>query len=272
MMNHSAIAAIACLVLAAPALADAEGTAVGVRPDASSQSGAAELVLVVGSDVSVGDTVTTGPSGHVQLLFDDQTRLVVGPGSRLKIETYLLTGSGADRFAVNALGGTFRFISGNSPKPVYSIHTPTASIAVRGTKFDLTVGGGQTFTMLFEGALTQCYDGVCVDLEDRCDIAVTGGGLADLYGRSDERHPPAAAKFPLPNIQAAFLPDFRVPGAQACLTASPDTTGGASVTTTETGSPQVRPSPQPPELPLAEPTPQPLPQAQPVPLPQRRVP
>ena len=63
----------------------------------------ADRLLVVGADVSVGEKIVTGPSGNVQLLFQDQTRLVVGPRSTLEIETYLLSGSGADKFAVNAL-------------------------------------------------------------------------------------------------------------------------------------------------------------------------
>src|SRR5690606_18549600 len=121
-----------------------EGTAVGVNPDATAQARSAERVLVVGSEVSVGERIVTGPSGRVQLLFQDQTRIVVGPRSTLVIESYLLNGNQTNRFAVDALAGTFRFISGNSPKSAYSIDTPTASIAVRGTKFDVTVGSGQT--------------------------------------------------------------------------------------------------------------------------------
>jgi hypothetical protein len=216
MMNHTAFAAFALLLLCTPALAAGDGVAVGVKPDAVAR-GSVEQVLVVGSDVFVGDTVVTGDTGNVQLLFQDQTRLVVGPRSSLAIEAYLLSGSGADRFAVNALAGTFRFISGSSPKSAYSINTPTASIAVRGTRFDVTVGGGQTLTLLFEGALTQCQGSTCVDLTERCDIAISGNGIAAVLGWPDEQREPLVGNFPLPNIQSAFLPDFRVAGAQACL-------------------------------------------------------
>ncbi|MCP8882086.1 FecR domain-containing protein [Devosia sp. XJ19-1] len=217
MIKHIACTAIASLFLLTSAFAAGEGTAVGVKPDAVSRLGSADRILVVGADVSVGEKIVTGPSGNVQLLFDDRTRLVVGPRSTLEIETYLLNGTGADKFAVNALAGTFRFISGTSPKSVYSIDTPTASIAVRGTKFDLTVGGGQTLTLLYEGALTQCQGGTCVDLTKRCDIAATGGGNGNIFGWTDGRHGGLAGNFPLPNIQSAFGRDFRIGGAQACL-------------------------------------------------------
>src|SRR5690606_39715531 len=89
--------------------------------DATAQARSGERVLVVGSDVSVGERIVTGPSGRVQLLFQDQTRIVVGPRSTLVIESYLLNGNQTNRFAVDALAGTFRFISGNSPKSAYSI-------------------------------------------------------------------------------------------------------------------------------------------------------
>lgn len=228
----------------------AEGTAVGVNPDALAQAGTEQRTLVVGADVSVGERIVTGPSGRVQLLFQDETRIVVGPHSELLIESYLLSGDPASRFAVNALAGTFRFISGNSPKSAYSVETPNASIAVRGTEYDLTVGGGQTLVMLYNGALQICQGSVCYDLTNRCDIAVVGSPADGLFewtaGTRD-----TAGFFPLPNIQSAFLGDFRVAGAQACL--SPKTERRPSSDDNrrrseedETGSPQTPPPPPPP--------------------------
>lgn len=226
MMKLAALAIFVCSALLSPAFAAGEGTAVGVNPDAMSRLGIDEKVLVVGADVSVGEKIITGPTGHVQLLFDDQTRLVVGPRSTLEIETYLLNGSGADKFAINALAGTFRFISGTSPKSAYSIDTPTASIAVRGTKFDLTVASRQTLAMLYEGALTLCEDGICVDLTARCDIGAVGGGNAGAFGWADGRRDGLVGNFPLANIQSAFRTGFRVAGAQACH--APSTSGAAT--------------------------------------------
>jgi hypothetical protein len=231
MIKRSVSAALASLFLTASAFAVGEGTAVGVNPDAVAKAGSADRLLVVGADVSVGEKIVTGPTGNVQLLFKDQTRLVVGPRSTLEIETYLLNGSGADKFAVNALAGTFRFISGNSAKSAYSINTPTASIAVRGTKFDVTVGAGQSAVMLYEGALTLCQGGTCVDLEDRCDIGALGGILHGAFGWGDEERERLLGNFPLSNIQSAFAPPFRVNGAQACLGPSPSGPASSIVVT-----------------------------------------
>lgn len=236
-MNRlAAYIAISSLCLTGTALGVAEGTAVGVRPDALARAASDERVLVVGADVSVGETIVTGPRGNVQLLFDDQTRLVVGPGSTLEIENYLLAGSGADTFAVNALAGTFRFISGNSPKSAYSIDTPTASIAVRGTEFDLTVGSGQSFVLLYEGALTICRSSNCVNLANRCDIGAVAGSSANLLTWQDDERNRLVSNFPLSNIQSSFLPPFRVSGGQACL-APPAQSASESLVDGATGRP-----------------------------------
>lgn len=244
MMKSVAVASLLSVLTATTAFAAGEGKAVGVNPDASAKGGSAERVLVVGADVSVGETITTGPSGRVQLLFQDQTRIVVGPRSSLVIESYLLNGNQASSFAVDALSGTFRFISGNSPKSAYSVETPTASIAVRGTKYDLTVGSGQTLVMLYEGALQLCQGGTCYDLVDRCDVAVTGGGNSGLYKWIGDRSE-ITRYFPLPNIQSSFLADFRVGGAQACLVekAQPSNDSSSSMTSGGEGSETTPPPP-----------------------------
>jgi hypothetical protein len=234
MKNGIFIVALSALGLTSLAYAAADGTAVGVKPDATADA----EVLVVGSDVSVGERVVTGPSGRVELLFTDDTKIVVGPGSALVIEDYLLNGNQADRLAVDALAGTFRFISGVSPKSAYSIDTPTATIAVRGTEFDLTVIGRQSQVLLFEGALSLCEGSTCIDLEDRCDIAAVGGELEGLFPWDDPERAALVGYFPLPNIQSAFLPPFRVSGAKACL-------GTAAVSTAPAGGKLSLPSPPP---------------------------
>ncbi|WP_297104966.1 FecR domain-containing protein [uncultured Devosia sp.] len=244
MIRLATYIAIASMIVSGVTLGAGEGTAVGVKPDALSRLGSNDRLLVVGADVSVGETIVTGPTGNVQLLFDDATRLVVGPRSSLQIETYLLGGGGgASKFAVNALAGTFRFISGNSPKSAYSIDTPTASIAVRGTEFDLTVGGRQNFVLLFEGALRLCSGTTCVDLTRRCDLGVIGGGAADVLAWTNPERDGLVANFPLPNIQASFGTPFRVSGAQACLAAPQNGSSNSLVNLPPPGPPRNQTTP-----------------------------
>ena len=140
------ISAFAAALLAASVsgavLADAPaGSAKGVDPAADAALNGATRTLVVGSDVFIGDVINTGPKGQVQILFADNTKLVVGPQSSLKIDDYLLRNNGdAGKFVVDMLSGSFRFATGNGPKDKYVINTPTGTIGGRGTRFDVWVG------------------------------------------------------------------------------------------------------------------------------------
>jgi hypothetical protein len=121
-------------------VAQMAGTAVAVLQQSILTSSGQQRVLAEGAPVTTGDVVQTGPNGQAQLLFEDGTRIVVGRNSNLVIETALFRADRtAERFAINALRGSFRFISGRSASAAYSIRTPTATIGVRGTTFDFTV-------------------------------------------------------------------------------------------------------------------------------------
>ena len=222
--------------VAPAAFAANEGTAVGVNPDAVAQINSTDRILTVGADVSVGEKIVTGPSGQVQIVFDDDTRLVVGPRSALLIETYLMASSNTARqLTINALGGSFRFITGNSPKPAYSIRTPTAAIAVRGTEFDIIAEPGVTKVMLYKGALQICgTGGVCQEVTRRCEVAAAGGGQVRLFVRDDPQRLPLGLQFRYARFQAPLLPPFKVSGAALCAEPPPppvtpdDNSGGGS--------------------------------------------
>jgi hypothetical protein len=152
--------------------AEGVGEAMAVIDAASVSGQIGKRVLAVGSRVFIGDLVATDAAGEAQLLFADGTRMVVGPNSSLVIEEFLFRGKAAEnRFAVRALGGAFRFISGDSGDKGYSIQTPTGTIGVRGTAFDFTVTPEGTKLVLLEGETTMCSeDG---DEDDDCKTVAT---------------------------------------------------------------------------------------------------
>lgn len=205
--------------LAANSFAQGEGTAVGVNPDALARLNATDRTLQVGADVSVGELIVTGNAGLVQIIFDDDTRLVVGPRSSLLIETYLMASSNtAEKLSINALGGSFRFITGNSPKPAYTINTPTASIAVRGTEFDLVVERRNTKVMLYDGALRICNGGNdCAELANRCEVGTASAQQAVLFRRNDSTREPLSVEFRYARFQGGLMPQFRVRNPGSCV-------------------------------------------------------
>lgn len=231
---------------AIPAFAANEGRAVGVDPEASALGAGVIRTLVVGTDVSVGERIDTGPSGQVQLVFVDQTRLVVGPGSSLLIETYLLRGgTSAERVVVDALGGTFRFISGNSPSSAYRINTPSATIGVRGTGFDIFVARNLSGAMVYNGAVEFCANGACVLLADRCDIAIGGGSTAtSLFSQENPEREEYVGAFRYARFQTPLLPDFRIGGANRCT--EPPAARNDGVMSSESSGSSVATTPQEP--------------------------
>lgn len=116
------------------------GQTVDVRQNAFLTRNGQQSDLQQGDSVVLGDVITTGATGQVQLLFRDETKIAIGANSQLFIESILFDSSGtASDFTVNAVQGAFRFFSGKSEKSTYAIRTPKATMGIRGTVFDFTV-------------------------------------------------------------------------------------------------------------------------------------
>ncbi len=164
------------LALPAPVLA-AIGKVLSVKQGAEVIRAGQTITLRKGMDVVSGDTITTNRSGVVQLIFTDQTKIAVGPNARMMLDVSMMRGNRkAKSFAVQALGGSFRFISGNSKKRAYSIKTPTATMAVRGTTFDIWVPtGDQSAMLVLEGTVQMCsLRGGCRYGDQQCSMFATG--------------------------------------------------------------------------------------------------
>ena len=123
--------------------------------------------------------------GNVQIIFKDGTKLVVGESSSLVVEKYLMGGGNtASSFAIDALRGTFRFITGRSAKAAYSIQTANSTIGIRGTGFDFWVNN-DTGVVVLEGKVRLCRKGTknCVDIDANCHAGVAkASGTQALQG------------------------------------------------------------------------------------------
>src|SRR6185503_9239059 len=81
----------------------------------------------------------------------------------------------AKEFSINAVQGTFRFITGVSAKNAYSIKTPSATIGVRGTEFDFTVDQAGTHVGLWGGSIRLCNTGTprrCTEVSGQCSVVL----------------------------------------------------------------------------------------------------
>jgi hypothetical protein len=133
------------------------------------QSGPTEIVRArksissaVNTAVEMNDTIVTARA-RAELTFDDATKVKITEQSKLIIDDFVYDPkSGTGKLAMKVALGTARYASGqiakNSPQQV-AVSTPTASIAVRGTDFSMTVDElGRSLIML----LPSCDDKACV--------------------------------------------------------------------------------------------------------------
>jgi hypothetical protein len=215
-------------LLPTAALADPAGQAQGVDPQAEARA-AQTRTLVVGADIFIGDRIVTGPSGQVQILFADNTRLVVGPRSALLIQDYLLREDGsAGRMVLDALGGTYRFVTGSAPKDRYRINTPGGTISVRGTAFELWVGGGLAYALVQHGII--CSGNECAD--NVCEVLKVAGGEGEVMGSTGDFSGKERAQlkewFKYAVNQSSLMGKYRLPGGLDCLRRSPPTGGTPS--------------------------------------------
>lgn len=90
-----------------------------------------------------GDVVATGKAGRVGIAFLDNTRMALGPKSRIKLDEFTYdrsrqTGS----FVTSVDRGSVGVVSGNiskSKRDAMRVRTPTSMLGVRGTKFVVEV-------------------------------------------------------------------------------------------------------------------------------------
>jgi hypothetical protein len=120
--------------VATPSLAvEPSGFAKRVNPAVDASGVTGKRLLVLEGAVFMGDEIVANPNGLAQIRFIDNTRIVIGPNSRLRIDTFVFNPDYTARdVTITAVKGVFRFISGDSPDGAYTIRTPTMTIGVRG--------------------------------------------------------------------------------------------------------------------------------------------
>ncbi|MFA7281096.1 MAG: FecR family protein [Sterolibacterium sp.] len=111
-----------------------------------------------GDKVTVGQTLTSGDSGHIHVRFVDKAFVSVRPLSTLRIDTYQYDAekpaSSFVKFTLET--GTARLITGaagHAAKGNFRLNTPVAAIGVRGTDFVVHTTAETTRVSVNEGAI-----------------------------------------------------------------------------------------------------------------------
>jgi hypothetical protein len=119
------------------------GTMKLVQGDVRVTDATGERVLRPGDNVAPADRLATGTDGAASLVLRDGTVMMLGPRSRVNIETFSFNSTTQEgNLAVAVVRGTMRMISGliakTNPSAV-GVTTRTATIGVRGTDFIVEV-------------------------------------------------------------------------------------------------------------------------------------
>lgn len=114
------------------------------------------------SPVEMNDTIVTAKA-RATLTFEDNTNVKITEQSKLVIDDFVYDAKkGSGKLAMKVVLGTARYASGqiakNNPQNV-NVQTPTATVAVRGTDFSMTVDElGRSLVVL----LPSCDSKACV--------------------------------------------------------------------------------------------------------------
>jgi hypothetical protein len=220
-----ALALLASTALTGPAFAlDPSGSAAKVTRITNAAGPGGDRLLETEGPVYMGDEISTNSNGLAQIRFVDNTRIAVGPNSRLVIDSFVFNPDNTARdVTVTAAKGFFRFITGNSPSSAYSIRTPTMTIGIRGTGLDIHSGSSGAEVIFHEGSGFGRYLGQTTEfLSGQCTVYISpfNGGFQTANGLERQRQ--IAVNFPFVNSQFSnlLLDDLRL-NSNSCPTPDP---------------------------------------------------
>lgn len=92
-------------------------------------------------DLYHNELIETFEESATEIIFLDETTISLGPDSSIVLDQFVYDPDPSNSsFVVTITEGALRFTSGVLPKDAYKLHTPVATIGIRGTVIDLVVG------------------------------------------------------------------------------------------------------------------------------------
>lgn len=162
-----------------------------------------------GAEVETMDTYVTG-SCSANITFKDDTKVKVTENSKLLIDDFVYDPkkSDAGKLSIKAAMGTVRYASGqiakNNPQSV-DVKTPTATVAVRGTDFTMTVDEtGESLVVLVPSCKDESEQKKYELDEQRCKvgkiIVTTLAGSVEMDRAFEATYVTSISKAPTPPV------------------------------------------------------------------------
>jgi hypothetical protein len=151
----------AVLAVAQTATAREIGKATSVVSRVTAEAGGSVRELQTRAPVVENELVRSDQTGIGEFEFLDRSRLAVGPNSAVRLDRFVFQ---ADRpataIAVELTRGAFRYVSGKLSRTPLRVSTPSATIGLRGTAFDLYVAdSGALCIAMINGSVEVCPAG-----------------------------------------------------------------------------------------------------------------
>jgi hypothetical protein len=162
------------------------GSAVLVDNRVEGQLDGAPEKITVDAPVFQNQRITTYAESRVGMELADGTTLALGPNSEIVLDRFVYDpGSGAGDIILNAVKGSFRFVTGLAQPGSYKVVTDVAAIGIRGTDFDVYSVVGGTLVLARAGLPFACPRRLENDLDPRhgsCCLLDADEAGAPLYG------------------------------------------------------------------------------------------
>ena len=239
-----------CLVLSlllSPAHAAEEAAQVILARDAQAlgEDGVARK-LARRDKIFVGETLTTGSAGMLQVRFVDKALLTLRESSHFRIETYAPPTDGGGNVLMHLVEGGFRTITGSIGKgsqDSYKVTTGAASIGIRGTHYEVVQESAQAIVVaVWDGGIRVDNESGSLDLGQDMDFSYsrieTGQAPVGLLEppAAFQQGPVATQSSQPADSEAAVAESGSGSSNSSSSTSTSTSTSTATSTTTATGS------------------------------------
>ncbi len=130
--------------------------------------------LLQGDRIEASDTITTGEDAELLIKTDDDGVIVLKANTKFVVEAYRAKGNAQDLFIVKLIKGGLRSVTGFIGKAApkrYRVNTPTATIGVRGTDYEIEISEKDnqisTFTKVNTGEISMTNRGVSLNVAEK---------------------------------------------------------------------------------------------------------
>jgi len=138
--------------------------------------------IAIGNELFRDELITTGPDGHLHILFRDESNMTLGPNAVLRIDEFVYNPTtGVGNLVVEQTAGVMRFIGGAISKTgQVRINTVVGTIGVRGGVALIRIldgGGVQAFFVFGDELTVESVNGDTLSLgEAGFSVAIASNG------------------------------------------------------------------------------------------------